>query len=68
MKKTPAATPTTAPFASFVAFTAISAFASSISSRTNSVARSDTSEIAEAMFRASSVRSSVSHRSPAGGG
>ena len=50
MKNTPAATPTTAPLTSLVAFSVISAFASSISSRTSSVARSETSAIAAAMF------------------
>src|SRR5947199_1170537 len=45
MPKIPAASPTTAPRRSFVSFSKISALASSISSRTSSEARSETSVI-----------------------
>ena len=46
----PAAIPTTAPLMSLVIFSVTSTLASSISSRTSSVARSETSWIACAMF------------------
>src|SRR5579863_9053804 len=62
--KPPAATPTPAPMRIFLTFAPISAFASSISSRISSVACSEISVIAAAMFAGASSCSVSAAKAP----